>query len=232
MDIITPIADPALLTRLFSWLSPAFPIGGFAYSQGLERAIADGAIVSPLSLRSWIEGQLHSGPIRADAYFLAIAAQAIGRNDLDAFLKARDLALALQVSSERHAEATEQARSFLTAAQAWPIATPAPIAQALDAPLTLPVAVGAMIGLHAITLHHALCGFVNGVIGQQISVAVRLVPLGQTDGLKLLAGLEPQVATLALRAAGERLDDVMSVAYGIDIASLRHEDLTVRIFRS
>lgn len=232
MDTTTPMTDPAPLVRLFSWLSPAFPIGGFAYSQGLERAIADGAISSADTLRAWVDGQLHSGSVRTDACFLAIAAQSIGRNDIESFLAARDFALALQVSSERHAEATGQARSFLTAAQAWPVAMTGEIAAALDQPLTLPVAVGAMIGLHGMNLHHALCGFVNAVIGQQISVAVRLVPLGQTDGLKLLAAFEPKVAALAPGASAARIDDVVSIAYGIDIASLRHEDLKVRIFRS
>lgn len=232
MGIITPMAEPVSLTRLFSWLSPAFPIGGFAYSQGLETLIADGSVSSADTLRCWIEGQLHSGPLRTDAYFLAIAAQAVGRNDPVGLIAARDLALALQVSSERHAETTEQARSFLIAVGAWPVPQPSVFDTILTHPVTLPVAVGTMIGLHGIDLHAALCGFINSVVGQQISVAIRLVPLGQTEGLKLLAALEPGVESLADAASTAQIEDIASMAYGVDIASLRHEDLDVRIFRS
>lgn len=230
--ITTTMAETDRLFRLFTWLSPAFPIGGFAYSQGLETAIADGRVRDPQTLKSWIEGQLHLGFLRADAYFLAIAARAVGSDDAKAFGDACALALALQVSAERHLETTEQARSFLLAASAWPVALPDWLKTALDQPVPLPIAFGAMAAVHSISSSSAVIGFINAAIGQQISVAVRLVPIGQTQGLSVQAKLEPIAASLAADAETATLNDIAGIAYGTDIASLRHEDLGTRIFRS
>ncbi len=226
------MAETDRLLRLFTWLSPAFPIGGFAYSQGLETAIVDGRVTDSETLSDWIAGQLHSGALRSDAYFLAIAARAVSSNAAQDFAEAAELALALQISSERHAETTEQARSFLLAASSWPAAVPEWLSPALEEPVVLPVAFGAMAALHQIETHPATLGYVNAVISQQISVAVRLVPLGQTQGLAVQARLEPQAAALARAAAPATVSDIGGIAYGTDIASLRHEDLDVRIFRS
>ncbi|SDG25083.1 urease accessory protein UreF [Pelagibacterium luteolum] len=230
---VTPIimADTALI-RLFSWLSPAFPIGGFAYSQGLETAIADGRIRTAETLSAWIAGQLHRGPLRNDAYFLAIAARAVSSADPKALADANAYALALQISAERDKETREQARSFLDAAAAWPVETPDWLAEILGNPIALPIAFGAMAALHGLAPTAAIAGFANAAIGQQISVGVRLIPLGQTAGLHVLASLEPKIAVLAETALTANLEDISGLSYGTDIASLRHEDLSVRIFRS
>lgn len=226
------MADPALI-RLFSWLSPAFPIGGFAYSQGLETAIVDGRVRTREALEDWIGGQLHAGAMRIDASFLAIAARAIASGDSAAVRQANELALALQVSAERDRETREQARSFLDAAAVWPLAgMTGEVAVLLDAPMALPVAFGTMAGLHGIAPDAAVSGFINAAVAQQISVAVRLVPLGQSAGLAVLAGLEPAIAALAGDALAAGLEDIGGLAYGTDIASFRHEDLATRIFRS
>nr|WP_196260088.1 urease accessory protein UreF [Pelagibacterium limicola] len=226
------MAEHDRLLRLFTWLSPAFPIGGFAYSQGLETAIADGRIADAPTLVHWLEGQLHLGFIRADAYFLAIAARAVSSVDAQAFAETAELALALQVTAERHLETCEQARSFLFAAAAWPVETPPWLDAALSKPVALPIAFGALVSAHGIGTRAAVLGFINAAIGQQISVAVRLVPLGQTQGLAVQAQLEPRVTALADDAAVASLEDIGGIAYGSDIAGMRHEDLNVRIFRS
>ncbi|MCD7058710.1 urease accessory protein UreF [Pelagibacterium xiamenense] len=226
------MTETAALVRLLTWLSPAFPIGGFAYSQGLETAIAAQRITTIGDVRAWLEGQLHAGPVRNDAAFVGIAARALVNDDVDAVRAANALALALQSSVERDKETREQARSFLDAASAWPVDVPARLAETLAAPMALPVAVGAMAGLHRIDAASAIAGFVNAYAGQQISVAIRLVPLGQTEGVTLQAALESKIAALADWALGAQISDIGSLAYGTDIASLKHEDLPVRIFRS
>ena len=220
------------LIRLFSWLSPAFPIGGFAYSQGLETAIAGGTVSDAPTLLSWISGQVHSGALRTDAYFLAIAARAVSSGDAEALSEANQLALALQVSAERDAETREQARSFLDAAATWPITMPDWLAAILSRPMALPCAVGAMVGLHALPRAPSVAGFVNAAVTQQISVGIRLIPLGQSAGLGILAQCEGAIQKLGDDAMEAAIADVASLSYGTDIASLRHEDLKVRIFRS
>lgn len=224
--------EQTALIRLFSWLSPAFPIGGFAYSQGLEMAIADGRVRESSRLAEWIEGQLHSGTLRTDAYFLAIAARAVISGDWIQLSKANELCLALQISAERDKETRDQAQSFLQAASAWSTAISEDLSAALKRPMALPIAFGAMAGLHGVSPQAAIAGFANSAVVQQISVGVRLIPLGQTAGLSIQAGLEPKIARLSAEAMSAQLDDIWGLSYGTDIASLRHEDLRVRIFRS
>jgi urease accessory protein len=229
---IITMTEPDRLLRLFTWLSPAFPIGGFAYSQGLETAIAQRRVSDAATLSDWIAGQLHLGFLRSDAYFLAIAARAVSTGDVQSFEDAAELALALQVSGERHLETTEQARSFIVAASAWPVDMPDWLTAALAGPVALPIAFGAMAAAHGIEARSAALGFINAAISQQISVAVRLIPLGQTQGLAVQAQLEPAAAALANDAIAATITDIAAIGYGTDIASLRHEDLNVRIFRS
>lgn len=226
------MADLAAHIRLLSWLSPAFPIGGFAYSQGFETAIAQGSIATIDDVAHWIEGLLHAGPIRADAIALSFAARAVSENDPKAFAAISELVLALQVSSERDKETREQAQSFLISARAWPVAMPDWLIEALARPTALPVAFGGLAGVHGIDALFACAGYINGFVSQQISVAIRLVPLGQSDGLALLARLEPKIAALAQSASQADIEDIGTMGYGADIASLIHEDLSVRIFRS
>ncbi|AEQ53521.1 urease accessory protein UreF [Pelagibacterium halotolerans B2] len=224
--------ERAALIRLFSWLSPAFPIGGFAYSQGLEVAIADGRVKDKGELADWINGQLHHGSLRTDAYFLAIAARAVTNGDWTMLAEANGLCLALQISSERDKETREQAQSFLAAASAWPTAMPKELGTVLERPMALPIAFGAMAGLHGVSPGASVAGFANSAVAQQISVGVRLIPLGQTAGLAIQAGLEAEIAQLSTKALSAQLEDISSLSYGTDIASLKHEDLKVRIFRS
>jgi len=224
--------EQTALIRLFSWLSPAFPIGGFAYSQGLETAIADGRIGDKDQLAEWISGQLHRGSLRTDAYFLAIAAGAVTNGDRAMLGGANELCLALQISAERDKETREQAASFLQAASAWPMPMPQVLTAAFDRPMALPIAFGATAGLHGVSPAAAVAGFANSAVAQQISVGVRLIPLGQTAGLAVQAGLEVQIARLGAAALAAQLADISGLSYGTDIASLKHEDLTIRIFRS
>lgn len=229
---LIPMNDTARLVRLLSWLSPAFPIGGFAYSQGLETAISRGTVNSMAEVAHWIDGLIHAGSIRNDAIALALAARAVRQDDPNGFAAIAELALALQISSERHTETCEQARSFMESALAWPVTIPGWLNNALERPVALPVAFGAFAGLHGIAAKDACAGYINAFVSQQISVAIRLVPLGQSEGLALLALCESKIAALAKKGDNATLDDIGSIGYGADIASLAHEDLQVRIFRS
>ena len=220
------MTDPAALQRLLTWLSPAFPVGAFAWSQGLETAIADGRIKTGGDLRGWLEGLLAHGGFKTDAIVLAHA----HREHEDA-VKLRELAglvLALTASSERTLEATLTGDNFALAARAWP----SDVFARLPEPCPYPVAVGAIAGAQGLALRDTLIGYLTAAIHSQVSVAVRLVPLGQTAGLQVMAGLEPAIATLAETAASASLDAIGGIAYAADIAQMRHETLGVRVFRS
>jgi urease accessory protein len=214
------------LQKLVTWLSPAFPVGAFAWSAGLETAIADGRVRDATRLGEWIEGALRHGGIRTDAILLAQAHR--GFADAAVLQDLTDLSLALTASRERWMETTITGDSYVTATKVWPAERLA----ALPSPCPYPVAVGAIAGAHGIGLADTLLAWLTATVHSQISVAVRLVPLGQSDGLRVMAGLEPAIAALADAAATAGLADIGGIAYAADIAQMRHETLEPRIFRS
>jgi urease accessory protein len=223
------MTEPAALQKLLTWLSPAFPVGAFAWSAGLETAIAEQRVVDAAALRDWIEGALKHAGIRTDAILLAHSWRAAGEpTSTDALAALARLCLALAPAAERHAETALTGEAFAIAARAWPSA----IHAQLPDPCPYPVAVGAIAAAHGIGLDDTLLAYLTAAVHAQVSVAVRLVPLGQTDGLAVMAALEPTVATLAAQAAAASLDDIGGIGYAADIAQMRHETLEPRIFRS
>ena len=233
------MTEPAALQKLLTWLSPAFPVGAFAWSAGLESAIADRTVSDSAALQNWLEGTLAHGGLRTDAILLAQAWKVehaadtlplAGRAGVggETLSDLADLALALTPALERHAETTTTGDSFALAAKAWPSEVYARLPQ----PCPYPIAIGAIARAHGVSLEDTLLAFLTAAVHGQISVAVRLVPLGQTDGLRVMAALEPQVAALARTAATATLADLGAIAYATDIAQMRHETLEPRIFRS
>lgn len=214
------------LQKLLTWMSPAFPVGAFAWSAGLETAIAQGRVTDRASAEDWVAGALTLGGLRTDAILLAHAHS--GFADAGALNNLADLCLALAPARERNAETLQTGNAFVLASAAWPTETP----PALPSPCPYPVAVGALAGAHGIDRRDTLVAFLTATVHSQVSVAVRLVPIGQNDGLAIMATLEPRVAALVDLCLHAALDEIGSVAYGADIAQMKHETLPTRIFRS
>lgn len=225
--VTTTIMNEAqALQRLLAWASPAFPIGVFAYSAGLETAIAESRVADAAATRNWIEGNLRSGSARNDAI---LAAEACRRQEDAAALRdLADLCLALTPARERHEEMLTTGDAFALAARAWPDS----VLQRLPSPSPYPIAFGAVAGASRVPTGAMLVAFLTTYVQAQISVAIRLVPIGQTDGLAILAALEPVVAALASSLAGATLEHLGSMGYAADIAAMAHETLPTRIFRS
>jgi urease accessory protein len=177
-------------------------------------------------LRDWLAGALAHGGLRTDAIILAQAHRA--HADAGALRELADLMLALTAASERRLETTLTGEAFAIAARAWP----SDVFARLPDPCPYPVAAGAVAGAAGIALDDLLPVYLTAAVQTQVSVAVRLVPLGQTAGLQVIAGLEAMVATAAAEAASASLDDIGGIAYAADIAQMRHETIEPRIFRS
>jgi urease accessory protein len=136
-------------------------------------------------------------------------------------------------SKERLLETTTQGRAFLDATRAaWPCEALARLDAAWDGAVALPVAVGIACAGHGIACEPALHAFLHALTANWISAGVRLIPIGQSDGQRVLAALEPVVAATATRALETPLDDVGSSALRADLASMRHETQYTRLFRS
>lgn len=215
-DSPMPTADGL---RLVQMLSPAFPVGAFAHSQGLEQAISAGLVTDQAELEGWIRAVLCHGAGRMDAAFLGAA-----RDDSAGIETLSAQYLALMPSPGREREARELGAGFAAMARA--------MGRAVPQGLPLPLAVGvATRGLEVATAE-VLALWLQGVAAQLVSVAVRFMPLGQAAGQAVLARLAPGIAALAEEAAGVPYDQAWSFTPGADIASIRQGQMETRIFRS
>jgi len=225
--------ESAALYRLMAWLSPAYPVGAFSYSSGLEWAIEASDIRDAESLRRWLAVVIGEGGAFCDAVFLVHAHRAIAGNNDKALHDVAELAAAFAPSKERHLETTAQGRAFVEATRAaWPCAALDRLTKIWDGAVAYPVAVGVAAAGHGIALDAALNAYLHAVTANLISAGVRLIPLGQTEGQRLLAALEPVAAATTLRALSSKLDDVGGAAFRADIASMKHETQYTRLFRT
>tara|TARA_R110002020_G_scaffold136630_15_gene304764 strand:- start:17953 stop:18612 length:660 start_codon:yes stop_codon:yes gene_type:complete len=219
------MTDATALLRLMSWLSPVFPIGGFAYSAGLEQAVQAGHINQQAALVDWITVQSTQGALWNDCVILVQAHR--GAEQDQTIVELSQLCLALCVGQERHDETLNQGTSFFEAVSHWiePARLPG-----RGAPL--PVVVGAAAGLERIDPHLAAGAYLHAFVSNQLQCAIRLSVVGQDGAAKALAGLEPVIERTARLAACTTLDDLGGAAFIADIASMTHETLQPRLFLS
>lgn len=223
----------ASLYRLMTWLTPSFPIGAFSYSHGLEWAIDQGTIRDAAQLRGWIETLLAFGSGRNDAILCAAAWREARAEDWPALRDLAELALALAPSAERHLETRLQGRAFAAAIVAsWPCLAMTRLGEIAADEIAYPVAVGVAAAGHGLDLPETLGAYLHAYVANLVSVGLRLIPLGQTDGQRLLAALEPSVAATAAEAALSDLDDLGGATMLADIGSMNHETQYSRLFRS
>jgi urease accessory protein len=222
-------AASSALLRLLAWLSPAFPTGGYAWSHGVEWAVEANEIRDGNTLRVWVEDVLRHGSGHNDSVLLRHAHRAA--HDLDTLADIAELALAAQPSRERRAESVGQGNAFLAAAAAWRPLTLQTLAERVG-DLPYPVAVGGLAGVQGIAEDDATLGFLQAFAANLISAAVRLVPLGQSTGLAVLAALEPAILAVAQETSSKTLDGLGGACFRSDLAAMRHETQYTRLFRS
>jgi urease accessory protein len=225
--------DAGMLYRLMAWMSPAYPVGAFSYSSGIEWAVEAGDVADSSTLRSWLAVMLAQGNGLCDGVLLSHAHRAVSLGDGPALRAAAELAAAFVSSKERYLETTAQGRAFLdVTSAAWPTPALERLSAVWDGAISLPIAVAVASAGHRIALAPALHAYLHALAANWISAGVRLIPLGQTDGQRVLAALEPVVAETAERAMATALDDIGSAAFRADLAGMHHETQYTRLFRS
>ncbi|WP_245566182.1 urease accessory protein UreF [Stappia stellulata] len=236
--------SPQALHALLAWMSPAFPVGAYTYSHGLEWAVEEGTVHDAASLEAWLGDVLHHGAGRSDAILLARAMDAATAGDASAFRDLLELSLALQPSAERFLEASAQGGAFIAAVRdAWPAPQDCPAAALFDqltagseaiarGGWSYPLAVALAASAHAMPAAPVAGAYLHALAANLVSAAVRAVPLGQTDGQRVIHALGPAIAALADEALDSGLDDIGGCAFLVDIASMNHETQYTRLFRS
>lgn len=215
------------------WLSPSFPVGAFAYSHGLEKAVENGWVRDRASLQAWIVDLIELGSLRTDLIVLAATWRATSEGRAQDLCDAAELALALQPSAERRLEASQQGTSFLQHIEAaWPTPAPRWNLVAGDRVPVYAVAVGFAAAVHDINLPVTLQATAIAFVTTWTSAAIRLSVIGQTDAQRIHAALLDRLIAGADTAGHATLDDLGSATWLSDIASMTHETQTTRLFRS
>lgn len=199
------------------WLSPGFPTGAFAYSHGLESEVANGTVRDAASLETWLGNILRFGAGWQDAVLLCAALT----EDCDAL---DDLARAVQPSAERLQESAGQGAAFAR--------TVAGMTGRILPSRLLPVAVGEAAAPLGLPRQDVIALYLQGFAGNLVTIAIRHLPLGQTEGQGVLTRLLPLIHDLARAAATAPLDALGSCALAGDLAAFQHETQEVRIFRT
>lgn len=224
------------LLRLMAWLSPSFPVGAFSYSHGLEYAVEAGRVTDRDMLLQWTSAILTGGSGRVDAALFRASHEAVLMRDASLLAWAVERGDAMRATRELGIEAAGQGRAFLDMVSGpWP--APAydwlrGIADASDRPVVYPVAVATAAAAHGIPERAALTAYLHAFGANLVSAGVRLIPLGQSDGLRVLAELEPVVQQAVAAAMICPREDIGSGTVMADWASARHETQYTRLFRS
>ena len=206
---------------VLQWLSPAFPIGSFAYSHGLEWAIDSEYVKDSKALYHWVKDLLNFGSARSDAFLISLSFQAESAEEI---AKLDQLALALAASEERRHESLLQGHAFSrTIRTVW--------GHDID-DLCYPIALGRASKQHDLDQGQVIAAYLHAFSANLISAAIRLVPLGQTQGQQVLLDLTPEIVKMATEALNAKEEQLGSITFLSDVSSMQHETLHKRIFKT
>jgi urease accessory protein len=231
MDI--DAAGPLLLQL---WLSPSFPVGGYSYSHGLESAIEMGLVTTRYDLERWIGGVLAFGAGRSDALLLREGYCAVAGRAIPRFVEIAEFAAALRGTAELALEAEAQGAAFQKAlAAGWPfLVLREPFLAIAQAGVRPPyvIAFAASAALAGIELRLAVLSYLQALAGNLVSAALRLMSLGQSDGVSTLATVTERLPDLVTALEAVPFEDIGSSALAVEVCSARHETQYTRLFRS
>jgi urease accessory protein len=221
---------------LLAWLSPGFPIGSFAFSHGLEAAAASGAVRDRNSLQLRISAIVASGGGRLDADILHDAYRASSTGDTRALMDANRRGVAFRATTETRLETTAQGEAFLaTCRTAWPNPFLDRWTEGLSesgGAVCYAAAVGAATAQAGIAIDCALLGYLQALAFNLVSAGLRLGIIGQTDGQRIVAALEPVISAAVAGALTRDPDGFGSTTFAVELASMAHETQYTRLFRS
>jgi urease accessory protein len=227
---------PLAFLRLQSWLSPAFPVGSYSYSHGLEWAVEAGHVYDRGSLVDWLEADLRYGSGRNEAIFFSEAWRCVAEDNRAKLLEVAELAAAFRGTAEFALESSQQGTACLTTLiQVWSDPSLVWLSETLRERQVQPamaVVLGIQLAKQDLPMNLSLPAFLQSYTANLVTAGVRLIPLGQTDGQRAIAALEEAALLASDEAKRVTIDDLGSAGVMVDLASIAHETQYTRLFRS
>ena len=206
--------------KVMAWLSPSFPLGAFAYSHGLEFEISEGNVSTSEELYEWLKDILRFGSVWNDLVLFCNSY----KTDVNSLNELSDIAKAFAQSKERYYETIEMGNAFSKIISS--------IEGVYLKGMPLPIIMGYIAKIENVSLSYILPLYAHSFISNLVSVSIRLLPLGQTDAQKLLFSLFPIIDDVAKEALKSNIGDMRNKCMLADLASMKHETLKVRLFKS
>jgi len=223
---------PSGLLQLIWLASPALPIGGFSYSEGLEAAIEQGLVHNEASATNWVVNQLHLTQSRGELAVMAQAIPAWQCMEIQRLQALNDWVMATRETAEMRLQAEQMGRSLLDWLRNLQQASAAQLQCCAQLPPTHPLAMALALSLVQAPLDQALQASAFGWAENMTQAALKAVPLGQSAGQRMLARLAREIPLAVQTAMGLQDEDRQAFSPMLAILSSRHETQSSRIFRS
>ncbi|AFY95995.1 urease accessory protein UreF [Chamaesiphon minutus] len=231
MDRENATPDRQQLLRLLQLSSPLLPVGGYSYSEGLEQTIDRGIISDRGTLQAWIECELQTGAIRIETAMVDRAYLAGMTGEIARLRYWNQWLCAARETEELRLQSWQMGGSLVKLALEL---TPeiADSISAIGNPCNYAIAFGHVAQAWQIEREAAILAYVHTWVANQLSVGIKLIPLGQTAGQQILWQLQPNIDALARTIPTLADRDLYACSWGLSLASMQHETLYSRLFRS
>ncbi|NEQ42153.1 MAG: urease accessory protein UreF [Leptolyngbya sp. SIOISBB] len=221
------------LLTLLQLSSPTLPIGAYSYSEGIETLATNGTIATRADLLHWLEQELYTGSIRLETAILRWTYGAAAESDHDQIERWDQWLSALRETAEMRSQSWQMGRSLLRLfADLEPELAPQFPAFTRHGGCNFAIAYSLVAQAWQIPVAEAAIAFLHSWAANLISAAVRAVPLGQTEGQRLLQQLTEPIQTVQAEIAAMDEGDLTACNWGVSLASMQHEALYSRLFRS
>ncbi len=220
------------LLHLLQLASPALPVGAYSYSEGLEALVELGTVNSQETLAQWLTQELRWGAVRLEAAVMIQGYEAIHTQDFDAVIRWNRWLTAARETEELRQQSLQMGRSLLKLLlDLHPeLIRACELLQQEGCNFAIAYAIAA--AHHQLDLQAALLAYLYSWIANLVSAGVKLIPLGQTAGQRLLLTMQPALKHAAENISTLQADDLCSCSWGLSLASMAHECQYSRLFRS
>jgi len=224
--------SPASLLLLMQLASPALPVGGFSYSEGLESAVQHGYITDEATAQHWLIDQLHISQSRSDLAVVAKAINAWRNNDLQKLQSLTQWILQTRETSEMRLQTEQMGRSLLEWLRNQTLVDELQLKTCLQLPPTWPLTFALAVASTDLPIQDSLTACAFSWAENMVQASLKAIPLGQRSGQRILATLSLQIPIAVDHAMQLNDDQRQAFSPRLAIVSARHETQYSRLFRS
>ena len=219
------------LLSLLQLTNSALPVGAYSYSEGLENLVEIGIINNVEKLKDWLIPELQFGAIRLEAWVMLQAYKAAKIGDMAALNYWNNWAFAARETEELRSQSWQMGKALSRLLQELQPELKSVFSQ-IGQNCNYAIAFGIASSYWQINEHKAVMGYLHSWATNLIGAGVKLIPIGQTAGQKLLLDLHPRLVEISREIFNLNADNIGSCAWGLSLASMAHESQYTRLFRS